>query len=194
MTERIASVCVVGLGHVGLPTAALIAASGIDVIGVDTDQQRVDVINSGMSSISEPGLERMVADAVASGRLRAELEPEAADAFILAVPTPVRPDHSPDLRILYGAVDGLRPLLRPQDVVIVESTSPVGTTEAVSARLAKLRPDLSFPHTLGDSSDVRVAYCPERVLPGNALDELVSNDRDYRWSLAGLRRGSQEPV
>ena len=177
MTERIASVCVVGLGHVGLPTAALIAASGIDVIGVDTDQQRVDVINSGMSSISEPGLERMVADAVASGRLRAELEPEAADAFILAVPTPVRPDHSPDLRILYGAVDGLRPLLKSQDIVIVESTSPVGTAEAVSARLAKLRPDLSFPHTLGDSSDMRVAYCPERVLPGNALGELVSNDR-----------------
>ena len=177
MAERIASVCVVGLGHVGLPTAALIAASGIDVIGVDTDQQRVDVINSGMSSISEPGLERMVADAVASGRLRAELEPEAADAFILAVPTPVRPDHSPDLRILYGAVDGLRPLLKSQDIVIVESTSPVGTAEAVSARLAKLRADLSFPHIVGDSSDVRVAYCPERVLPGNALGELVSNDR-----------------
>ena len=177
MAEGIGSVCVVGLGHVGLPTAALLAANGIEVIGVDIDPQRVDVINSGASPISEPGLERMVADAVSSGRLRAELGPDAADAFILAVPTPVRPDHSPDLRILYGAVDGLAPLLRPQDVVIVESTSPVGTTEAASARLAKLRPDLSFPHTLGDSSDVRVAYCPERVLPGNALDELVSNDR-----------------
>ena len=177
MAERIDSVCVVGLGHVGLPTAALLATQGIDVIGVDTDPRRVDVVNSGASPITEPGLDRAVVDAVASERLRAELEPQAADAFILAVPTPIRPDHSPDLRILYGAVDRLAPLLKSQDIVIVESTSPVGTTEAVSARLAKLRPDLSFPHTLGDSSDVRVAYCPERVLPGNALNELVGNDR-----------------
>ena len=161
----------------GLPTAALLAASGIDVIGVDTDPRRIEAINSGASPISEPGLDRLVAEAVTSGKLRARLEPEAADAFIVAVPTPIRPDHSPDLRILHGAVDGLAPLLRPRDLVIVESTSPLGTTEGASARLAKLRPDLSFPHTQGDSSDVRVAYCPERVLPGNALDELVSNDR-----------------
>lgn len=177
MAKWTGSVCVVGLGHVGLPTAALLAANGIDVIGVDIDPQRVDAINSGASPISEPGLDRIVADAVASGRLRARVEPDAADAFIVAVPTPIRPDHSPDLGILYGAVDRLAPLLRPQDLVIVESTSPVGTTQVVSTRLAKLRPDLSFPHTLGDSSDLRIAYCPERVLPGNALDELVSNDR-----------------
>ena len=147
------------------------------MIGVDTDPRRVDVISSGKSPISEPGLDRAVAAAVASGKLQAEPEPEAADAFIIAVPTPIRPDHSPDLRILHGAVDRLAPLLRPKSLVIVESTSPVGTTEALSARMAKLRPDLSFPHVLGDSSDVRVAYCPERVLPGNALDELVRNDR-----------------
>lgn len=177
MAEWIGSVCVVGLGHVGLPTAALLAASGIDMIGVDTDPQHIEAINSGTSPISEPGLDRLVAEAVTSGKLRAEPEPEAADAFIVAVPTPIRPDHSPDLRILHGAVDGLAPLLRPRDLVIVESTSPVGTTEGASARLAKLRPDLSFPHVLGDSSDVRVAYCPERVLPGTALDELISNDR-----------------
>ena len=177
MGKNTRSVCVLGLGYVGLPTAALLAANGIDVIGVDTDPQRVDVINSGASPISEPGLDRAVADAVASGRLRAELEPEAAGAFIVAVPTPIKPDHTPDLRTLFGAIDGLAPLLRPQDLVIVESTSPVGTTEEVSARLEKLRPDLSFPHALGDSSDIRVAYCPERVMPGNALAELVSNDR-----------------
>ena len=177
MAEPIGSVCVVGLGQVGLPTAALLAAGGMDVIGVDTDPRCVYAINWGTSPISEPGLERLVADAVASGRLRARLEPEAADAFIVAVPTPIKPDHSPDLRILHGAVDGLAPLLRSRDLVIVESTSPVSTTEVASARLAKLRPDLSFPHTHGDSSDVRVAYCPERVLPGNALEELVSNDR-----------------
>ena len=177
MAEWTGGVCVLGLGYVGLPTAALLASRGIDVIGVDTDPQRVDAINSGASPISEPGLDRLVADAVASGRLRAEPGPSASDAFIVAVPTPIRRDHGPDLRILHNAVDGLAPLLRPRDLVIVESTSPVGATEAASARLAKLRPDLSFPHTHGDSSDVRVAYCPERVLPGNALVELVGNDR-----------------
>ena len=100
-----------------------------------------------------------------------------ADAFIVAVPTPIRPDHSPDLGALYSAVEGLAPRLRARDLVVVESTSPVGTTESVSARLAELRPDLTFPHAIGDASDVRIAYCPERVLPGNALSELVGNDR-----------------
>ena len=170
-------VCVVGLGYVGLPTAALLAANGMDVLGVDVDTQRVDVVNDGVSPISEPGLDVAVADAVGSGRLRAGCEPEAADAFIVAVPTPIDSDHSPDLSALYSAVESLAPRLRAGDLVVVESTSPVGSTESVSARLAELRPDLSFPHALGDESDVRVAYCPERVLPGNALAELVENDR-----------------
>ncbi len=161
----------------GLPTAALLAASGMDVLGVDIAPQRVEAVNSGVSPISEPGLDRAVADAVASGRLRAGLEPEAADAYIIAVPTPIGSDHSPDLGALYDAVDSLALRLRVQDLVVVESTSPVGTTESVSARLGELRPDLSFPHALGDASDIRVAYCPERVLPGNALAELVANDR-----------------
>ena len=171
------AVCVVGLGYVGLPTAALLAASGMDVLGVDIDAGRVEAVNAGVSPISEPGLDRAVADAVASGRLRAGLEPGAADAYIIAVPTPIGSDHSPDLGALYDAVDSLAPRLRVQDLVVVESTSPVGTTESVSARLAGRRHDLTFPHALGDASDVRVAYCPERVLPGNALGELVDNDR-----------------
>ena len=169
--------CVVGLGYVGLPTAALLAANGVEVIGVDVDLQRVDAVNSGVSPISEPGLDKAVAEAVASGRLRAGREPESADAFIVAVPTPIGPDHSPDMGALHSAVESIAPRLRAQDLVVVESTSPVGSTESVSARLAELRPDLSFPHTVGDDSEVRVAYCPERVLPGNALGELVGNDR-----------------
>ena len=171
------NVCVVGLGYVGLPTAALLAGSGVDLLGVDTDPERVEAVSRGVSPIEEPGLDRAVADAVAAGRLRAGLEPEAADAFIVAVPTPIRPDHSPDLSALNGAVESLAPRLRARNLVIVESTSPVGTTESVSARLAELRPDLTFPHASGGESDVRIAYCPERVLPGNALAELVGNDR-----------------
>lgn len=161
----------------GLPTAALLAATGMEVLGVDVDPRRVDAVNAGTSPIGEPGLAEAVAVAVASGRLRAGREPEAAGAFIIAVPTPIDSDRSPDLSALHGAVEGLAPQLRVGSLVVVESTSPVGSTEAVSARLAELRPDLSFPHALGDDSDVRVAYCPERVLPGNALAELVENDR-----------------
>ncbi len=166
-----------GLGYVGLPTAALLTANGMDVLGVDVDARRVEAVNAGKSPIREPGLDAAVADAVALGRLRAGSEPAPAGAFIIAVPTPVDSDHSPDLSALHGAVESLARHLRAGDVVVVESTSPVGSTEAVSARLAGLRPDLSFPHALGDDSDVRVAYCPERVLPGNALAELVENDR-----------------
>ncbi len=169
--------CVVGLGYVGLPTAALLAAGGMDVLGVDVDAQRVDAVNAGEAPIGEPGLDGAVAVAVALGRLRAGCEPEVADAFIVAVPTPIDSDHSPDLRALHSALESLAPQLRAGDLVVVESTSPVGSTEAVSARLAGLRTDLSFPHALGDDSDIRVAYCPERVLPGNALAEMVENDR-----------------
>ncbi len=177
VAETIRSVCVVGLGYVGLPTAALLAAKGMDVLGVDVDPLRVDVVNAGTSPISEPGLDKVVAVAVATGKLTASYEPRRAAAFVVAVPTPIDHDHSPDLRALHGAVESLAPLLRAGDLVVVESTSPVGSTEALSVRLAGLRPDLSFPHALGDDSDVRVAYCPERVLPGNALAELVENDR-----------------
>ena len=169
--------CVVGLGYVGLPTAALLAANGNEVLGVDVDARRVEAVNSGKSPITEPGLDAAVAEAVASGRLRAGREPEAAEAFIIAVPTPIDSNHSPDLSALHAAVESLAPQLRAGDLVVIESTSPVGSTESVSARLAELRPDLSFPHALGDDSDVRVSYCPERVLPGNALAELVENDR-----------------
>lgn len=170
-------VCVVGLGYVGLPTAAVLASRGVDVIGVDVDGDRVEAINSGLSPFDEPGLDALVASSVANGTLTARTEPVPADAFIVAVPTPVMEDHSPDISYVQAAVESLAPMLRKGNAVVVESTCPVGTTERVCEWLATARPDLTFPHTEGETSDIRVSYCAERILPGNALKELVENDR-----------------
>ena len=177
MTKGIRRVCVIGLGYVGLPTAAVLASRGVEVIGVDVDPARVDRVNSGRSPFDEPGLDSLVGDAVSAGTLTAQAGPASADAFIVAVPTPIRPDRSPDLTYVQTAVDSLGPVLQKGTLVVVESTCPVGTTEEVCERLASLRPDLTFPHSSGEASDIRVAYCAERILPGNALKELVANDR-----------------
>ena len=170
-------VCVVGLGYVGVPTAAVLAGHGMEVIGVDIDRERVETINSGASPFDEPGLDSLVAEVVASGALSARGEPAPADAFIIAVPTPIRKDRSPDLSYVRAAVDNLAPVLGKGNLVVVESTCPVGTTERVCEWLASSRPDLTFPHSAGEASDIRVAYCAERILPGNALKELVANER-----------------
>ena len=170
-------VCVVGLGYVGVPTAAVLAGHGMEVIGVDIDRERVGTINSGASPFDEPGLDSLVAEVVASGALSARGEPAPADAFIIAVPTPIREDRSPDLSYVRAAVDNLAPVLGKGNLVVVESTCPVGTTERVCEWLASSRPDLTFPHSAGEASDIRVAYCAERILPGNALKELVANER-----------------
>ena len=170
-------VCVVGLGYVGLPTAAILATKGLEVIGVDVEPDRVRVVNAGAAPIVEPDLEAMVREAVTSGRLRAQEDVAAADAFIIAVPTPLKSDHVPDLGHLRDAVASVAGVLALGNLVVLESTSPVGTTEAVCEWLAEARPDLSFPHTSGEASDIRVAYSPERVLPGAILNELVNNDR-----------------
>ena len=170
-------VCVIGLGYVGLPTAAILATRGVDVIGVDLSAERVATINSGTSPIDEPHLDALVSGAVASGHLCARAEPVPADAFVIAVPTPIREDHAPDLSQLYAAAHSLAPVLRPGNLIVLESTSPVGTTEAICEQLAAARPDLSFPHPQDENSAIHVAYCPERVLPGRILDELVSNER-----------------
>ena len=170
-------VCVVGLGYVGVPTAAVLAGHGMEVIGVDIDRERVETINSGASPFDEPGLDSLVADVVASGALSARGEPAPADAFIIAVPTPIREDRSPDLSYVRSAIDNLAPVLGKGNLVVVESTCPVGTTEGVCEWLASSRPDLTFPHSAGEASDIRVAYCAERILPGNALTELVANER-----------------
>gem|GEM_PF-41374 len=175
--RRFRRLCVIGLGYVGLPTAAIFAGRGLTVTGVDVNAAIVDKINRGRIHIVEPDLETLVRDAVAAGRLRAVAEPAPADAFIIAVPTPFTGDHKPDLAYVMAAAESLAGVLKKGDLIVVESTVPVGTTETISARLAELVPRLGFPHEKGDAADVRVAHSPERVLPGQVVAEITRNDR-----------------
>ena len=174
-------ISVVGLGYIGLPTAAMFASHEKWVVGVDVNQNAVDTINRGEVHIVEPKLDILVHDAVAKGYLRATLVAEAADAFLIAVPTPFKQDSGlipePDLSYIQAAASAIAPVLKKGDVVILESTSPVGTTDQLAEWLAEDRPDLSFPQFAGNSADVNIAYCPERVLPGQVVRELVENDR-----------------
>lgn len=171
------TISVIGLGYIGLPTAAIFAARKKKVIGVDINQQAVDIINRGEIHIVEPDLDMVVHAAVTEGFLRATTTPEPADAFLIAVPTPFKEGHEPDLSYIESACRAIAPVLRNNNLVILESTSPVGATEQMAHWLAEARPDLSFPQTAGESSDIRIAHCPERVLPGHVLRELVQNDR-----------------
>lgn len=171
------TISVIGLGYIGLPTAAVFASRKKRVIGVDVNQKAVDTINRGEIHIVEPDLDMVVHAAVTEGYLRATTTPEAADAFLIAVPTPFKDGHEPDLDYIESASKAIAPVLKKGDLVILESTSPVGATEQMSAWLAEARPDLSFPQTHGEDSDVRIAHCPERVLPGHVLRELMQNDR-----------------
>lgn len=175
--NRFNKICVVGMGYIGLPTAAVFADNGIDTVGVDVNPDAVDSINRGRPHIVEPELDVLVRKVVQAGKLRATLEPETAEAFILAVPTPFQGDHEPDLSYIQAAAKAIAPVLEPGNLIILESTSPIGTTEQLSQWLAEARPDLSFPHAAGELSDVRIAHCPERVLPGQILREVVQNDR-----------------
>ncbi len=167
---------VIGLGYVGLPTAAVFASRSIDVIGVDSNISIVEKINRGEVHIVEPDLDNLVRDAVARGTLRAATEPEAADAFIIAVPTPFTDGHKPDLGFLMAAAESLKGVLKKGNLIIVESTVPVGATRSISERLSDLCPGLSFPHQREDA-DINIAHSPERVLPGKVLAELIENDR-----------------
>jgi UDP-N-acetyl-D-mannosaminuronic acid dehydrogenase len=171
------TISVVGLGYIGLPTAAVFAARKKKVIGVDVNEHAVATINRGEIHIVEPDLDMLVHAAVTEGYLRAVNSPEPADAFLIAVPTPFKGDHEPDLSYIEAASKAVAPVLRKGNLVILESTSPVGATEAMASWLAAARPDLSFPQTHGEEADIRVAHCPERVLPGHVLRELVENDR-----------------
>ena len=177
------TISVIGLGYIGLPTAAMFASKQKKVIGVDVNQHAVDTINAGNIHIIEPELDAMVKKAVDGGFLRATASPEPADAFLIAVPTPFLPVKTessipePDLSYIESAAKSVAKVLKKGDLVILESTSPVGTTEQMAAWLAEERPDLTFPQTHGVDSDVRVAHCPERVLPGHVIRELVKNDR-----------------
>ena len=171
-------ISVIGLGYIGLPTAAMFASRKIEVVGVDVNQHAVDTINRGKVHIVEPDLDMVVHAAVHEGYLRATNEPEPAEAFLIAVPTPFKgEDHEPDLKYIEAAAKAIAPVLAVGNLIVLESTSPVGATEAMADWLAEARPDLTFPQTHGEASDIRVAHCPERVLPGKVMQELISNDR-----------------
>jgi UDP-N-acetyl-D-mannosaminuronic acid dehydrogenase len=177
------TISVIGLGYIGLPTAAMFAAYGKNVIGVDVNQHAVDTINRGQIHIVEPDLDAIVHKAVTDGKLKAVLSPETADAFLIAVPTPFLPTENegdipqPDLKYIKAAAKAIAPVLKEGDLVILESTSPVGATEQMADWLAEYRADLTFPKTHNEDSDIRIAHCPERVLPGHVVRELVENDR-----------------
>lgn len=175
------TVSIIGLGYIGLPTAAVFASRKVKVIGVDVNQHAVDTINRGEIHIVEPDLDMVVHAAVTEGYFRATTQPEPADAFLIAVPTPFKDGptgpHHPDMDYIEAAAKSIAPVLKKGDLVILESTSPVGATEQMAAWLAEVRHDLTFPQTKGEASDIRVAHCPERVLPGQVLRELVQNDR-----------------
>jgi len=167
----------IGLGYIGLPTATLFASRKKKVIGVDINQHAVDTINQGKIHIVEPELDMLVHSAVTEGYLRATTQPEPADAFLIAVPTPFTDGHKPDLSYIEAAAKAIAPVLVKGNLVTLESTSPVGTTEKLADWLAAARPDLSFPQQAGEEADIQIAYCPERVLPGKVVHELVANDR-----------------
>ena len=179
------TISVIGLGYIGLPTAAMFASRKINVIGVDVNQHAVDTINRGEIHIVEPDLDIIVHAAVTEGYLKATTVPEPADAFLIAVPTPFKNNDSaipePDLSYIKKASEAIAPVLKKGDLVILESTSPVGATEQMAVWLATARPDLTFPDPESSYTDtnidVNIAHCPERVLPGHVVRELVENDR-----------------
>jgi UDP-N-acetyl-D-mannosaminuronic acid dehydrogenase len=176
MSERFQKICVMGLGYIGLPTASLLGTKGYEVHGVDVSQHVVDTINDGRIHIVEPDLDIMVKSAVQGGKLKASLEPCEADIFVIAVPTPFKKEaeakghKSPDLSYVAEATQKISPYVKPGNLVILESTSPVGTTDEIVAKILS-----DNGHNVGE--DVFVAHCPERVLPGRILIELVENDR-----------------
>jgi UDP-N-acetyl-D-mannosaminuronic acid dehydrogenase len=174
--NRLKTICVVGLGYIGLPTAVVLASRGVSIVGVDISNDVVAKINRGEIHIVEPDLDALTARAVQNGMLHASAAPASADAFIIAVPTPLH-DGAADLAHVRAAAASIAPVLKAGDLVVLESTSPPGTTESMAAQLATLRPDLRLPVVGSADCDVHVAYCPERVLPGRVLVELVENDR-----------------
>ena len=162
-------VVTIGLGYIGLPTSALIASSGTNVLGVDVNQLVVDTINEGKIHIVEPDLDKIVSLAVSKGNLKASTKASSAEVYLIVVPTPFKENHDPDISLVEAATIGIIPLLKKGDLYIIESTSPIGTTEKMQELIYASRPELK--------NDLYIAYCPERVLPGNVMYELVYNDR-----------------
>jgi UDP-N-acetyl-D-mannosaminuronic acid dehydrogenase len=162
-------VVTIGLGYIGLPTSALIASHGTNVLGVDINQKVVDIINQGKIHIVEPDLAAIVSKSVSNGFFKASTKPSSAKVYLIVVPTPFKGNHEPDISFVEAATNGIIPLLKKGDLYIIESTSPVGTTEKMQKLIFASRPELE--------GAIHIAYCPERVLPGNVMHELVENDR-----------------
>ena len=162
-------VVTIGLGYIGLPTSALIASHGTNVLGVDINQKVVDTINQGKIHIVEPDLDTIVSKAVSNGFFKASTKASSAKVYLIVVPTPFKGNHEPDISFVEAATKGIIPLLKKGDLYIIESTSPVGTTEKMQQLIYADRPELE--------GAIYIAYCPERVLPGNVMHELVHNDR-----------------
>ena len=177
LSDKKPEVCVLGLGYIGLPTAAIIARSGCKVLGVDVSAHVVDTIAQGKIHIEEVDLDGLVQGVVARGTLRTSLQTEPADVFLIAVPTPFDENHAPDISYVLQAATNVAAVLKSGDTIILESTSPVGTTEKMRDLIAELRPDLKIPGMTPDIPDIAIAYCPERVLPGRIIEELTNNDR-----------------
>ena len=177
-THAFGTCVIIGLGYIGLPTSVVVARTGIKVVGVDINPRVVELVNAGRCPIEEPHLPGALAELVANGRIRAQAEPSPGDVYIIAVPTPFTGGYKPDLSYVEAATRSIAPMLRKGNLVIVESTIPVGTTEQVARWIEVLRPDLTCARR-GSASmpDILVAHCPERVLPGQMLKELVENDR-----------------
>ena len=171
------TISVIGLGYIGLPTVAAFASRQKQVVGVDINQDTVDTINRGEIHIVEPDLDKVVKAAVSGGYLKATTVPVEADAYLIAVPTPFRGNYEPDMTYVESAARSIAPVLTKGALVILESTSPVGSTEQMAQWLAEMRPDLTFPQHAGEKADINIAYCPERVLPGQVMVELIKNDR-----------------
>lgn len=172
-------ICVIGLGYIGLPTAAMLASRGHEVVGVDVNEAVIAAVAAGHAHFQEPDLQMLLSAAVQTGRLRATGQPEAADFFIVAVPTPVEPGGAPDMSYVEAATRSIAPVIETGATIILESTSPVGSTERVADTIREARPDLRVPRYKDDMSDcdISVCHCPERILPGQMVRELVSNDR-----------------
>ena len=161
--------CFMGLGYIGLPTAIIAAKHGVEILGVDINPKVVEMTNQGKLHIVEPGMEEMLQEVVGNGQLRASTTPEVSDAYFMVVPTPFKGDHEPDISYVESATRMVVPFLKEGDLYVIESTSPVGTTDKMAELIFSLRPELK--------DKIYIAYCPERVLPGNVIYELVHNDR-----------------
>jgi UDP-N-acetyl-D-mannosaminuronic acid dehydrogenase len=162
-------ICFMGLGYIGLPTAAVSSSKGLKVLGVDINPKVVETVNKGQIHIIEPGLQELVKQVVDKGNFKASVIPQTSDVYLIVVPTPFKGNHEPDISFVEAATKSVIPLLKPGDLYIIESTSPVGTTELMADLIFKERPELN--------EKIYIAYCPERVLPGNVLHELIHNDR-----------------